>query len=68
MFTLEAEGRGSLEVVALRWTPPCPWPACGNDYDSDGDSDDNFDGDSDDDDIMMMMTTAATTMNTTAMA
>ena len=74
---MEAGGRGSLEVVALRWTPPCPWPACdGNDDDrndftdddSDGDSDDDFDGDSDDDDIMMMMTTAATTMNTTAMA
>ena len=49
MFTLEAEGRGSLEVVALRWTPPCPWLAC---------DENNVDGndDSDDDDEMMMMT------------
>ena len=64
MFTLEEGGRGSLEVGALRWTPPYPWLACDNDYDSD----DDFDGDSDDDDIMMMVRTAATTMNTTAMA
>ena len=47
--TLEAGGRGSLEVVALRWTPPCPWLAC---------DENNVDGndDSDDDDEMMMMT------------
>ena len=49
MFTWEAEGRGSLEVVALRCTPPCPWLAC------DENNDDGND-DSDDDDEMMMMT------------
>ena len=64
---MEAEGRGSLEVVALRWTLPCPWLACyeNDDYSID-DTGDDSDGDSDEDDIMMMMTTAA--MNTTAMA
>ena len=67
MFTLEAGGRGSLEVVALRWTPPCPWPACdGNDDDRNDFTDDDSDGDSDDDDIMVMMIT--TSMDTTAMA
>ena len=62
---MEAGGRGSLEVGALRWTPPCPWLACDE---NDDDRNDFTDDDSDGDDIMVMMTRAATTMEKTAMA